>query len=93
MDPDVEQLLREAMERRRQSFKEALNEAVRAGLSTVGKTKAAKPFQVRPKAMGLKPGIDPARLNQLADELEAEEFVALAGKLASEGRSRPAKRG
>lgn len=31
LDPDVELLLRDAMQRRRQSFKEALNQAVRNG--------------------------------------------------------------
>jgi hypothetical protein len=29
----------------------------------------------RPHAFGFKPGIDPDKLNQLVDELEAEAFV------------------
>ena len=35
-------------------------------------------FKVKPHAFGFKPGVDVDRLNQLADELEAEE---VAGKL------------
>ena len=33
LDADVEQLLRDAMHERRQSFKETLNQAIRAGLA------------------------------------------------------------
>ncbi len=68
------------MHHRRQSFKEALNQAVRAGLSHAAEDGEAAPFVVRARRMGLRPGIDPGRLNQLADELEAEAFADLSRK-------------
>ena len=65
---------------------EALRTAVREGLDSgpSGKTvpaimeEAEARFKVKPHAFGFKPGVDVDRLNQLADELEAEE---IAGKL------------
>lgn len=74
LDADVEQLLREAMQRGRKSFKEALNEAVRRGLR--GKRDEGEPdYVVRARPMGLRPGIDPAQVRDLDDELELEEFL------------------
>ena len=65
---------------------EALRTAVREGLDSgpSGKTVPAimeeveARFKVKPHAFGFKPGVDVDRLNQLADDLEAEE---VAGKL------------
>ena len=81
LDPDVEQLLRDAMQRRRQSFKEALNQAIRNGLVGVDAAAPEPPFVVRAKPMGLRAGIDSARLNQLADEMEVDAFLELTKKL------------
>ena len=38
-----------------------------------------RPFVVEPHSGGFLPGVDQARLNQLADQLEAEEFSRKAG--------------
>ena len=85
LDPDVEQLLRDAMQRRRQSFKEALNQAIRAGLSVSdGQGIEEVPFVVHARPMGLRAGIDPGRLNQLADELDAEALLGLSDRLQRE---------
>lgn len=85
LDPDVEQLLRDAMQQRRQSFKEALNQAVRAGLSGAGGLGVAdRPFTLHAQPMGLRAGIDPGRLNQLADELESDAFAELSERLLRE---------
>jgi hypothetical protein len=95
LEPDVEQLLRDAMQRRRLSFKEALNEAVRSGLADLAAAGVEEaPFIVRARGLGLRAGIDAARLNQMADELEAESFDALGRALAKGHRkslSRKAK--
>jgi hypothetical protein len=74
LDPDVEELLRAAAERGRTSFKQVLNEAVRRGLRGAGRG-PAEPFTVEAKAMGLRSGIDPAKLRDLDDELEIREFL------------------
>ncbi len=83
LDPDVEQLLRDAMQRRRESFKEALNQAIRCGLMDRQRGVPEPPFIVHAHATGgMRPGIDPLRLNQFADELEVEAVVASSGRLA-----------
>lgn len=92
LDPDVEQLLRDAMQNRRQSFKEALNQAVRSGLSDLSPDTREGRFKVRARALGLRAGIDAARLNQLADDLEADAFLALGRKLGAGPRKPPARR-
>jgi len=81
LDPDVEQLLRDAMQRYRQSFKEVLNQAIRKGLSTGAAATEESPFVVRARPMGLRAGVDGGRLNQLADELEAESFIRLTREM------------
>ncbi|MGH8208994.1 MAG: antitoxin [Steroidobacteraceae bacterium] len=93
LDADVEQLLRDAMQHRRQSFKEALNQAIRSGLSNAQSGAEDTSFIVRARRMGLRAGIDSARLNQISDELEAESFDELSGRLAkSHGKSHSRKR-
>lgn len=92
LDADVEQLLRDAMQQRRQSFKEALNQAIRAGLSGAGLGVADQPFMLHAQPMGLRTGIDPGRLNQLADELESEAFADLSRRLLRSEKPRPRRR-
>jgi hypothetical protein len=74
LDQDVERLLRERMHRTRQSFKQTLNEAVRTGLAAQDGI-TPRPFEVRARYLGLKPGIDPAAFNRLVDDVEAEAIV------------------
>jgi hypothetical protein len=88
LDADVEALLRDAMQQRRQSFKEVLNQAIRSGLSTAPASAADTPFVVQSRPMGVRAGIDPGRLNQLADEMEAEGFADLGRRLVKDGRTR-----
>jgi hypothetical protein len=92
LDPDVEQLLRDAMQRRRQSFKEALNQAIRSGLSNASAGSDETPFALRARRMGLRAGIDSARLNQVSDELEAESFEELSRRLAKTKGKAPARK-
>ena len=80
LDSDVARLVRDAMHRSRRGFKETLNAALRNGLRRGPDPGRPVPFVVKPKAMGLLPGIDPASFNQLADELEADAFSARSGR-------------
>jgi len=70
LDKDVERLLREAMHRTRTSFKQTLNAAVRAGLGRRPAPAARRPLVLKARPLGLRAGLDPAGLNQLADDLE-----------------------
>ena len=76
LDPDVAQELKARMAGRKASFKEVVNETLRQGLAAKPKSKQAEVFRVEARSLGLKPGIDPNKLNQLLDELEAQEFVS-----------------
>ncbi len=81
LDADVERMLRDNMHRTRRSFKETLNQAIRAGLTARRPPNGkGKPFVLEVRSMGLRQGIDPAALNKLADELEVDAVRALAGR-------------
>lgn len=58
------------------SFKETVNEVLRRGLTAdVQQRGAAERFVVAAAPRGFQPGVDPLKLNQLADELEVDDFV------------------
>jgi hypothetical protein len=75
LDPDVVQLLKDAEARQRRSFKEVVNDAIRRGLAPQASVRDAGPYRVRPHETALRPGIDVAGFNRLADELEDEAIV------------------
>ena len=85
IDDDVLIELRRRSRAAASGFKGVVNETLRRGLS-VGETpsSAQPPFEVRAKSCGFLPGIDPLRLNQLADELEVDEFIATHSRLRSQ---------
>jgi hypothetical protein len=71
LDPDVEDLIRAVMREQGIGFKEALNQAVRAGLSP----RRTRRFKQRTYDLGLRPGLSYDKALQLAAELEDEEIV------------------
>ena len=73
LERDVAERLEGEMRRSGKSLKATVNDALRLGLGLQGKARKAPRFEVRPHAFGFKPGLDLDRLNQLADELEAEQ--------------------
>lgn len=82
LDPDVERLLKNAAHTRGESFKVALNEAVRRAFQPAPKTtRKRKPFVVKAYDLGLMPGIDYSRINQIAEDLEIEAHLALTSRL------------
>lgn len=83
LDPDVERLLKEEVHRTRSSFKAVLNNAVREGLRARSQ-RPDKPFVVQAQAMRLRTGIDPARLSEVADDLELEAFLRTTAGLKKE---------
>ena len=79
LDPDVERLLKTTAHQRGKSFKKVLNDAVRQSL---GRKKSPPAKALLPAvSMGLRVGIDPQRLNQVADDLEAEAFLSATRRL------------
>lgn len=81
LDADVEQRLRETMRLQGKSFKVALNDALRRGLGTSDGTQDDPPFDIRSRSLGLRAGLDPARLRDLDDDLEAEAFIRKTARL------------
>jgi hypothetical protein len=80
LDPDVVELLRQATYGSQQNFKEALNDGLRRGLAHLA-APVVTPFIIKARPMGLRAGIDPVRLHDFADELEAEAFAATTQEL------------
>ena len=75
IDPDVERLLQQEIRRTDKSLKTVVNDALRRGLGMQGKPPWPSRYKVKPYAFAFKPGIDVDRLNQLVDELEADELA------------------
>lgn len=73
LDADVAERLTSEVRRTGRSLKSVVNEAIRQGLGLSGRQPRAPRFTVKPHALGLRPGVDPDRLNQLVDELEVDE--------------------
>lgn len=67
LEPDVEALLKQSMQKRGLTFKDAVNEAVRAGLAKP--VEDVPPFKQRAFHMG-KPLVDLTKALALADELD-----------------------
>jgi hypothetical protein len=72
LDPDVERLLRVTMKERGVSFKEALNQAIRAGAS---KERKARRFTQQTFPMGAEQHFRWDKALASADAIEDEELV------------------
>jgi hypothetical protein len=73
LDRDVAEALEKEMRRTGQGLKATINDALRRGLGRGRKAPRPTRFQVRPHAFGVTPGVDLDRMNQLVDELDAED--------------------
>ena len=75
LDPDVAQKLQARVAEGQKSLKTVVNQALRLGLAAQEKLSSPEPFVVEPHPCGFRNGIDMDKMNQLVDELEAEEFL------------------
>jgi len=80
LDPDVALRLEREMKRSGLGLKAAVNQALRVGLGMTDKPTEPQPFRVEPHDFGFRPGVDLDRLNQLVDELDAEEAARKLGR-------------
>lgn len=76
IDDDLAAILEQEMRRKGTSFREVVNRALRRGLAEERLIRPRRDVKTRPHSFGFKPGIDRDKLNQLVDELEAEEAAA-----------------
>jgi hypothetical protein len=88
LDPDVVRLLEDEVHRTRKPFKQVVNDAIRYGLAPARRV-STTPYKVKAHVTKLAPGIDPMKLNALADELEDEAILA---KMARATRAAERKR-
>jgi hypothetical protein len=76
IDDDLADLLKRLARECGVSFTDIVNQTLRAGLSEQAKPRSLPVPTVIPHSFGFRPGIDLDKLNQLADELEAEAYAA-----------------
>jgi hypothetical protein len=73
LDEDVAAKLRQLAQRRKTSFKQIVNEVLRRGLSTPQtSSRRRRPFKAKTFSSPFRPGVDPLKLGQLSDDLEAQ---------------------
>ena len=75
LDEDVAARIEEQRQREGLSLKQVINGLLREGL--LSRERPAKPrkYSTRARALGLRPGFDPVKLNQLVDELDIDERI------------------
>ena len=75
LDDDLADTLKEQAHHRGITFKEAVNSAIRRGIvAPLSSARRQKKFRVQTFRSGFRPGIDPLKLNEVTDELEARRF-------------------
>ncbi|MDE0064064.1 MAG: hypothetical protein OXP09_14415 [Gammaproteobacteria bacterium] len=57
------------------SFKAALNHLLRLGVQAKSAPPKPRKYRTPTRKLGLRPGIDPTRLNALLDDLETGDFA------------------
>ena len=75
LDDDLGDALRERARLLNIPFKQAVNDALRRGMSPGQPGPIAPEFRVNPFDIQFTPGVDPLKLNQLSDELAVDAFV------------------
>lgn len=75
LDPDVAERIRQEIHKTGKGLKAVVNDALRLGLSLQEKPAQRPRYKVVPFSSEYVPGVDPNKLNQLADELEMEETL------------------
>ena len=69
LDEDVAAKLKSEARRTGRSFKETVNELLRAGLAQ-NRAKQHTPLKIHAKHMGVRPGLDYDRISRLIEEVE-----------------------
>ena len=70
LDPDIAAKLKEEMRKRGASFKDTVNEMLRAGLILSDKASKQKPFKVNARPLGMRPGLNYDCTSDLLEQIE-----------------------
>lgn len=73
LDDDVARLVEDAVHREHRSMKQVVNDALRQALAS--RVPRQQPYRLLPHESAIRPGLDLAGLNRLADELEDETIL------------------
>ena len=71
VDDEIDACLRRIAREQHRSYKDVVTDALAHGVEAIDVAQPQEEYRVESSAFGLKPGIDPARLNQVYDELES----------------------
>jgi hypothetical protein len=80
IDDDLIPRIEDLQRREGLSFKGAVNQLLRAGIQYRAQPPKPKRYRTQPRKLGLRAGFDPTKLNQLADEIEADKFTSAVNK-------------
>lgn len=75
IDDDLAKAIEQVREEKGLSLREVVNRLLRRGLLSTHRAKKTKAYNGPVYQGRLRAGIDPKRLNQLADEVEIESFL------------------
>jgi len=75
LDDDVADKLKRLAEQRRVPFRSVVNELLRRALAGQGPQRPPEPFRVETFTSAFRSGVDPVKLNELSDELEAQRVL------------------
>lgn len=75
IDDDLAAQIEDLRRRERLSFKAALNRLLRTAIRHQSQPPQPRRYRTPTRKLGLRTGLDPTRLNQLADELESDDFT------------------
>lgn len=79
IDSDVAERIRQEIRTGKRSLKQVINDCLRIGFGmTAGDHHA--PFRVEPHSSAYQPGLDTTKLNQVLDDLDAEESAQRVGR-------------
>ena len=76
IEDDLAVAIEDLRKREGLSFKAALNQVIRVGLQAKAAPPKPRKYRTPTRALGLKPGIDPVRLNSILDDLETDAFIS-----------------
>ena len=74
LDDAIAEKLREQARLQDRTFKQVVNDTLRRGMSPEVRDIPTPEYRIVPNRSELAPGIDPTKLNQINDQLEAESF-------------------
>jgi hypothetical protein len=72
LDPDVAAKAKRSAAKLHKPFKQIINTALRIGLDEVLKPPRAKPYRMKGRPLGLRPGVSYDNIAELLDRLEGE---------------------